>query len=475
MIDPIFASCTLIAVFVVLLAMGAPIGICIVIASFSTMMLVLPFDISMFATAQKMFSSLDSFALLAVPFFVLSGVIMNSGGIAARLVNFAKLFTGKLPGSLSYTNIVGNMMFGAISGSAIAASTSIGGVMVPMSAREGYDRGFAAAVNIASAPTGMLIPPTTAFILYALASGGTSIAALFAGGLVAGVLWGVGCMLVTLVVAKRRNYRVFFTVQKGMALKVAVEAIPSLLLIVIIVGGIVQGIFTAIEASAIAVVYTLLLTMVFYRTLKIKDLPSILLQTVVMTGVIMFLLATSSSMSFSMSITNIPAALSDMILGISANKLVILLVITVFLLIIGAFMDIGPAILIFTPILLPIMAKLGVDPVHFGIIMIYNLAIGTITPPVGSGLYVGASVGKVKVEDVIKPLLPFYGAIIGVLLLITYIPEITLFLPRLLASCKRIVSCASRCRMVIRVLSGQRAIIIIRRSSPGKKNRLPIK
>ncbi|EAZ0167149.1 TRAP transporter large permease [Salmonella enterica subsp. salamae] len=432
MIDPIFASCTLIAVFVVLLAMGAPIGICIVIASFSTMMLVLPFDISMFATAQKMFSSLDSFALLAVPFFVLSGVIMNSGGIAARLVNFAKLFTGKLPGSLSYTNIVGNMMFGAISGSAIAASTSIGGVMVPMSAREGYDRGFAAAVNIASAPTGMLIPPTTAFILYALASGGTSIAALFAGGLVAGVLWGVGCMLVTLVVAKRRNYRVFFTVQKGMALKVAIEAIPSLLLIVIIVGGIVQGIFTAIEASAIAVVYTLLLTMIFYRTLKIKDLPSILRQTVVMTGVIMFLLATSSAMSFSMSITNIPAALSDMILGISANKLVILLVITVFLLIIGAFMDIGPAILIFTPILLPIMAKLGVDPVHFGIIMIYNLAIGTITPPVGSGLYVGASVGKVKVEDVIKPLMPFYGAIIGVLLLITYIPEITLFLPRLL-------------------------------------------
>ncbi|ECC9555309.1 integral membrane transport protein [Salmonella enterica subsp. salamae] len=432
MIDPIFASCTLIAVFVVLLAMGAPIGICIVIASFSTMMLVLPFDISMFATAQKMFSSLDSFALLAVPFFVLSGVIMNSGGIAARLVNFAKLFTGKLPGSLSYTNIVGNMMFGAISGSAIAASTSIGGVMVPMSAREGYDRGFAAAVNIASAPTGMLIPPTTAFILYALASGGTSIAALFAGGLVAGVLWGVGCMLVTLVVAKRRNYRVFFTVQKGMALKVAIEAIPSLLLIVIIVGGIVQGIFTAIGASAIAVVYTLLLTMVFYRTLKIKDLPSILRQTVVMTGVIMFLLATSSAMSFSMSITNIPTALSDMILGISANKLVILLVITVFLLIIGAFMDIGPAILIFTPILLPIMAKLGVDPVHFGIIMIYNLAIGTITPPVGSGLYVGASVGKVKVEDVIKPLLPFYGAIIGVLLLITYIPEITLFLPRLL-------------------------------------------
>ncbi|VUS93509.1 C4-dicarboxylate TRAP transporter large permease protein DctM [Klebsiella huaxiensis] len=238
-------------------------------------------------------------------------------------------------------------------------------------------------------------------------------------------------MIVTWVVAKRNNYRVFFTVQKGMALKVTLEAVPSLLLIVIIVGGIVQGIFTAIEASAIAVVYTLLLTLC-YRTLSLKDMPTILIQTVVMTGVIMFLLATSSAMSFSMSITNIPTALSQMILGISESKEVILLVVTVFLLIIGAFMDIGTAILIFTPILLPIMVKLGVDPVHFGIIMIYNLAIGTITPPVGSGLYVGASVGKVKVEEVIKPLIPFYISIVGILLLITYLPEITLFLPRLL-------------------------------------------
>lgn len=432
MIDPILASVTLVSIFVVLLAMGASIGLCIVIASGCTMLLALPFDISMFATAQKMFSSLDSFALLAVPFFVLSGVIMNSGGVATRLVNFAKLFTGRLPGSLSYTNIMGNMMFGAISGSAIAASTSIGGVMVPMSAKEGYSRSFAAAVNIASAPTGMLIPPTTAFILYALASGGTSIAALFAGGLVAGILWGVSCMLVTFVVARRNNYRVFFALQKGVALKVTLEAIPSLLLIVIIVGGIVQGIFTAIEASAIAVAYTLLLTMGLYKTIRIKHLPEILLQTVVMTGIIMFLLATSAAMSFSMSITNIPAALSDLILGISDNKLVILLVVTIFLLLIGAFMDIGPAILIFTPILLPIMVKLGVDPVHFGILMIYNLAVGTITPPVGSGLYVGASVGKVRVEEVMKPLVPFYIAIIGMLLVITYLPELTLFLPRMM-------------------------------------------
>ncbi len=432
MVDPIIAASLLVGVFVVLLALGTPIGLCIVIASGSTVMLVLPFDIAMFTTAQKMFSSLDSFALLAVPFFILSGVIMNNGGIATRLVNFAKLFTGRVPGSLSYTNIAGNMMFGAVSGSAIAASTSIGGVMIPMSAREGYNRNFASAVNIASAPTGMLIPPTTAFILYALASGGTSIAALFAGGLVAGSLWGIGCMLVTYVVAKRNNYRNFFTLQKGAAWQVFKDAVPSLLLVVIIVGGIVKGIFTAIEASAVAVVYTVFLTVFLYKTLSWKQLPKILIQTFVMTGVIMFLLATSSAMSFAMSMTGIPGALSTMILGISENPMVIMLVITLFMLIVGAFMDIGPAILIFTPILLPIVQKIGVDPVHFGILMVYNLAIGTITPPVGSGLYVGASVGQVKVESLIKPLMPFYIAIIIVLICITYLPELTLFLPRLL-------------------------------------------
>ncbi len=432
MTDPITAASIMIGVFVLLLVLGTPIGLCIVIASGATVMLVLPFDIAMFTTAQKMFSSLDSFALLAVPFFVLSGVIMNNGGIATRLVNFAKLFTGRIPGSLSYTNIAGNMMFGAVSGSAIAASTSIGGVMIPMSAKEGYNRNFASAVNIASAPTGMLIPPTTAFILYALASGGTSIAALFAGGLVAGSLWGIGCMAITYVVAKRNNYTNFFTLQKGMAWKVIREALPSLLLVVIIVGGIVKGIFTAIEASAIAVVYTAFLTLGLYKTLSVKDMPTIIIQTFVMTGVIMFLLATSSAMSFAMSMTGIPGALSKMILGISDNPAIIMLVITLFILIVGAFMDIGPAILIFTPILLPIVQKIGVDPVHFGILIVFNLAIGTITPPVGSGLYVGASVGQVKVEDVIKPLIPFYIAIICVLMLITYIPELTLFLPRLL-------------------------------------------
>lgn len=239
-------------------------------------------------------------------------------------------------------------------------------------------------------------------------------------------------MVVAYIVAKRNNYTNFFALQKGMAWKVTRDALPSMLLVVIIVGGIVQGIFTAIEASAVAVIYTAYLTLFLYKTLSWKDIPRILIQTFIMTGVIMFLLATSSAMSFAMSMTGIPGALSKLILGISQSPKIILLVVTLFLLVVGAFMDIGPAILIFTPILLPIMVRIGVDPVHFGILMVYNLAIGTITPPVGSGLYVGASVGQVKVEDLIKPLIPFYIAIIAVLMLITYLPELTLFLPKML-------------------------------------------
>ncbi|UTF60415.1 TRAP transporter large permease [Gilvimarinus sp. DA14] len=426
------AAFVLIASFALLLVLGIPIGICIAVSSVITIALVLPLEIALFTTAQKIFSSLDSFSLLAVPFFILSGVMMNTGGIAIRLVNFAKLFSGQIPGSLSHTNIAGNMMFGAISGSAIAASTSIGGVMVPMSKKEGYKNSFAAAVNIASAPTGMLIPPTTAFILYALASGGTSIAALFAGGLIAGVLWGGGCMLVTYFIARRRGYRSERLVEKGTALRVTLEALPSLLLIIVVVVGIIAGVFTAIEASAVAVVYTAFLTMVVYRSVSMAGLRDVLAQTLVMSGIIMFLLGTSSVMSFAMAITGLPELISGMILGLSDNPIIVLLVITLFLLLIGTFMDIGPAILIFTPILLPIALKIGVDPVHFGILMVYNLCIGTITPPVGSGLYVGASVANEKVEKILPSLMPFYGVIILVLLLIALVPEVTLFLPRIL-------------------------------------------
>ncbi|GEK72642.1 MULTISPECIES: TRAP transporter large permease [Halomonas] len=424
------AGLVLILSFLGLLIAGVPIGICIAASSAVTVLLALPVDVAIFTTAQKMVSSLDSFTLLAVPFFILSGVLMNNGGIALRLVNFAKLFSGRIPGSLAHTNIVGNMMFGAISGSAIAASTSIGGVMVPMGEKEGYSRPFSASANIASAPTGMLIPPTTAFILYALASGGTSISALFAGGLVAGCLWGGGCILVAYLIAKSRNYTTKLNLRDSSVQAVIAQAMPSLMLIAIIIGGIVFGIFTAVEASAISVIYTMFLTMVVYRTIDLRGLLVSLIKATETTGVIMFLLAASSAMSFAMSITGLPAALSDAILGLSDNPVIVLLIITAMLLIIGCFMDIGPAILIFTPILLPITSAIGIDPIHFGIIMVFNLCIGTITPPVGTGLFIGAGIAKEKVENLLLPLLPFYLVILVTLLLITYIPSITMFLPR---------------------------------------------
>ncbi|UOQ83437.1 TRAP transporter large permease [Gracilibacillus salinarum] len=428
------ASIMLVLVFAILLAVGIPIVICIAIASLATVLLMLPLDVAVFTTGQKMVASLDSFSLIAVPFFILSGVIMNNGGIAQKLVDFAKLMVGRVPGSLSHTNVVGNALFGSISSSAIAASTAIGGVMVPLQEKEGYDRKFAAAVNIASAPSGMVIPPSTGFIIFSLISGGTSIAALFMGGYIIGLLWAVTIMAVAFFTAKKRNYPIVDKAElaKINKKKVILDAIPSILLIFIIIGGILTGVFTAIEASAVCVVYSLFLALVYYRSLSLKQLPEVLIKSVEMSGVVMLLIAASSMMSFAMAFTGIPGALSDFILSLSTNPLVILLLINIFLLIVGMFMDVAPAILIFTPIFLPIAENIGVDPVHFGIFFILNLCVGTITPPVGTGLFVGSMVGKEKVENLIKPLAPFYIAIFVLLMVVTYIPQISLFLPNLL-------------------------------------------
>ena len=422
------ASFVLTVVFAMLFIIGVPVAVSIAVSSLATLFLILDPQIAIFIAAQKMVTSLDSFSLLAVPFFILSGIIINNGGIALKLVNLAKLIGGRIPGSLTHTNILGNMLFGSISGSAIAASTAIGGVMIPLSEKEGYDKSFSAAANIASAPTGMLIPPTSSFIIYSLISGGTSIAALFMGGYVAGVLWGLAVMSVTYVIAKKRKYPLAPKLSIKETLKIIKEAIPSVMLIFIIVGGILTGIFTAIEASAVCVIYSLFLSVVVYRTIKIKDLPRVFIQAFEITGSIMFLISASSIMSFAMAFTGLPAALSKFILGLSDNKIVILLLINLFLLIIGTFMDIAPAILIFTPIFLPIATSIGMNPVHFGVVFVYNLCIGTITPPVGTGLFIGSNIAKINVEDVLKPLIPFYIAIIGVLFLITFVPQITLFL-----------------------------------------------
>ncbi|SFJ82167.1 TRAP transporter, DctM subunit [Halobacillus dabanensis] len=426
------ASLILALVFAVLLAVGIPIAISIAVASLATILLILPIDIAVFSSAQKMIASIDSFSLIAVPFFILSGIIMNNGGIAAKLVDFSKLLAGRVPGSLSHTNVIGNSLFGSISSSAIAASTAIGGVMVPLQEKEGYDRKFAAAVNIASAPAGMVIPPSTGFIIFSLISGGTSIAALFMGGYVIGVLWALAIMIVSYIIAKKRKYPVVTEKSNLNVKKIVWEAVPSILLIFIIIGGILTGVFTAVEASAIAVVYSFILAFFFYKTITLTQLPHVMAQAVEMTGVIMLLIAASSLMSFAMAFTGIPAALSSLVLGISDNPIIILLVMNLLLLLIGTVMDVAPAILIFTPIFMPIATGIGIDPVHFGIFFILNLCVGTITPPVGTGLFVGSSVGKVKIEQVLKPLLPFYAAIFVLLMLVTYIPQISLFLPNLL-------------------------------------------
>lgn len=425
------AGLILFVVFAILLILGMPIAISVAASSICTLLLVVPFDIAVFTSAQKMVSSLNSFSLVAIPFFVLSGIIMNSGGIAEKLVNFAMLFVGRVPGGLAHTNILGNALFGSMSSSAIAASTAIGGVLIPQQVKAGYDRKFATAANIASAPTGMVIPPSTAFIMYSLVAGGASISSLFLGGYLVGALWALSIMLVAFVHAKKHHYKTIDRSELGSVGTVLKEALPSVMLIVIIIGGILSGLFTAIEASAIAVAYSLIIAMFFYKTVTVKDIPTMLKDAVLTTGTIAFLLATSSMMSFAMAFTGIPQAISAAILGLTSNKYIILLMVNLVLLVVGMFMDVGPAIMIFTPIFLPVVTSVGVDPVHFGLFAIMNLCVGSITPPVGSGLYVGASVGGVKAEKMLRPLVPFYIAILLVLLAITYFPQLVMWLPNL--------------------------------------------
>lgn len=418
------ASIVLTIIFVTLFVVGIPIAISIALSSLATILLITSGDVAVFTAAQKMAASLDSFSLIAVPFFILSGTIMNRGGLAIRLVNLAKLIGGRIPGALAHTNIIGNMLFGAISGSAIAASTAVGGTLIPLEEKDGYDKSYSAAVNIASAPTGMLIPPSSAFIIYSLVSGGTSIAALFIGGYISGIMWGLAVMFVAWIFAKKNKYPICVKPNKEEVIQILIEGIPSVVLILVVIIGIVTGIFTAIEASAVCVVYCIILSMVFYKTVTVKDMYGIMVETFHMTGVIMFLIAASSIMSFAMAFTGLPAAISEGILSVSENKYVIITIINILLFIIGTFMDIGPAILIFTPIFLPIALKIGMHPVHFGVIFVYNLCIGTITPPVGTGLFVGAGIAKLKVEEVLKTLVPYYAAIIGVLFIITFFPQI---------------------------------------------------
>ena len=427
------AAIVLIIVFFLLLAFSVPVSFSIISASLVTLIMFLTPHFGVFISAQKMVTGIDSFTLLAVPFFMLAGLLMSSGGIAKRLINLAMLVLGKVPGSLAMTNIAGNAMFGSISGSGIAAATAIGGVMQPLEDEQGYDRAFSAAANVASAPVGQLIPPTASFIVFSAASGGVSVAALLMAGWIPGLLWALLCMIVAFVYGKKHGYVVKREhLTSKIVLKTIWDAIPSLFLIVIIIGGILSGYFTPTEASGIAVAYAFILSVFIYKTIKLSEIPKILVDAAVMTTTVMLIIGASSVLSFVMSFTGLPQAISSLVLGISDNKIVILLILNIFLLIVGTFMDMAPALLIFTPIFLPIVQSFGMSPIHFGVMMVMNLSVGTITPPVGNVLFVGSSVAKLQVEQVMKRLIPMYAAIFVALMLVTYIPALSEWLPTVL-------------------------------------------
>ena len=420
----------LVVCFLVLLLMDVPVAYSIGMATLLTMLVTVDFTPAASTTAQRIATGLDSFTLLAIPFFILAGNLMGRGGIARRLIAFARAMVGALPGGLAFVNIIACMLFGAISGSAIAAAAAIGSVMHPKMVENGYAPNFSTAVNVSSATTGLIIPPSNVLIVYSLASGGVSVAALFVAGYLPGLLLGGMLMAVAAIVAYRKGFGKDERVPVREVFKRFVDALPSLTLIVVVIGGIVAGIFTATEAAAIAVLYALLLVLL-YREVSPRELPGILLNSVVTTAVVMLLIGTSLALSWVLSFENIPQDAANALISLSSNKIVILLIINVLLLAVGTFMDMTPAILIFTPIFLPIVVTLGIDPLHFGILMVFNLCIGLCTPPVGTVLFAGAGISRVPVTDVVRPLLPLYAAMLLGLLLVTFIPEITLVVPRL--------------------------------------------
>lgn len=421
----------LVTSFVFLLLIGVPISFSIGMATIATMLLSIPDLPAVTTVAQRMATGLDSFALLAIPFFILAGQMMNRGGIARRLIAFAKFLVGRLPGGLAFVNIMAAMLFGAISGSAVAATSAIGGFMGPVMEKEGYDKNFAAAVNITSSTTGLIIPPSNILIVYSLASGGVSIAALFLAGYLPGIIVGLSLMLVAAVYAIRNNYPIAEKIGFGEGMRLFFDAIPSLFLLVVVIGGIVAGYFTATEASAVAVLYTFVLSVLIYREVKWSEIPKILLDSSSTTAIVMLLIGTSMGMSWIMAYANIPQSVSAALVGLSDNNIVILLIINLILLAVGTFMDMTPAVLIFTPIFLPVVTAMGIDPIHFGIIMVLNLSIGLCTPPVGSVLFVGCGIANTSITKVLKPLLPLFVAMIVSLVIVTYFEQLSLWLPAL--------------------------------------------
>jgi len=420
----------LVTLFVVLFVLGVPIAFCIGAATVASFLLAVDFLPAVTTVAQRMAGGLNSFALLAIPLFILSGQLMARGGIARRLIDFSKAFVGMVPGGLAFVNVVSCMLFGSISGSAVAATSAVGGFMIPEMNKEGYDRNFSAAITATASTTGLIIPPSNILIIYAVASGGASIAALFVAGYVPGILMGLALMIVAAGYARKHKLPAGKRVGLREMAARTVAALPSLLLVVIVIGGILGGLFTATEAGAVAVLYSFGLSVFVYREVRVSELSEILSRSAETTAIVMFLIGTSMAMSWLLAYENVPAEMASFLQGVSDNPIVILLLINLMLLVIGIFMDLTPAVLIFTPILLPVAVALEMSPLHFGMMMIVNLTIGLCTPPVGSILFVSCAVAKTSIGKIVRPMIPMYLALFVALMLVTYVPAISEFLPR---------------------------------------------
>ncbi len=424
------ATALLLGGFLVLMILRVPITYSLASVSIVTAIYL---KIPLMAVVQQMVQGVRSFSLLAIPFFIIAGEMMGQGGIARKLIELANVFVGRIRGGLAMVNCVDSMFFGGISGSAVADVASTGSIIIPMMKLKGYDEDFSVAITVASSTQGVIIPPSHNMIIYSMAAGGVSVGRLFLGGYIPGISIGLSMMLISFFIAKKRNYPKEAKVPFKDALKIFKDAFLGLMTAVIIMGGVISGIFTATESAAIAVVYAFIITFFVYREIPLKAMKGILYNSLKTLSMVMALIAAASAFGWLMAYLRIPAKATEFMLSITTNKYLLLLMINILLLLLGMIMDMAPLILICTPILYPVVVtSLGLSPVHFGIIMMINLAIGLCTPPVGSALFVGCAVGRVSIEKVTKALVPYYITMVAVLMLVTFIPEITMFLPNLI-------------------------------------------
>ncbi|WP_138420107.1 TRAP transporter large permease [Aquibacillus sediminis] len=421
----------LLGTFILLLLLRVPIALTLLISSLATGIYL---EIEPAAILQRMVGGLNSFSLLAIPFFVLAGEIMNEGGISRRLINLSNVIIGKVRGGLAMVNVLASTFFGGISGSAVADTSSVGSVLIPMMKKQGYDADYAVSVTVSSSAQGVMIPPSHNMIIYSTAAGGVSVGALFMGGLLPGLILGLALMVITYIIATKRNYPKGEPIKKEEIPKIVGEGLLGLFTAVIIIGGIVSGFFTATESAAIGTLYAFIITFFVYRDIPISRMGVILQRTFKTLSMVLFLIATSSAFGWMLALLKVPAMVSEGLISISPNDIVTILMIIVILLLLGTIMDMAPLILIATPILLPVATSVGIDPVHFGVLLILCLSIGLITPPVGTVLFVGSAIGRLPIEKASKTLLPFYGAMIVVLLIVAFVPSVVSFLPDLLVN-----------------------------------------